>query len=234
MELIEPDYGRSLPTPPSSSLMPDGRLPLECMELAQPAASSPTGSNAPPAHSPPPGSRSPLFGLAGLALHDYEYVGPTSFVTRERLKVRSGVELASSEAGSLRPASVLCVQQTARLQDGTERALVAAFGEATPLGWISMHARDGRSHLIPFDWTRFHKPRARAVARREPQAESPSGVHSADAHAAGAATGPCDSNSARQQQQQQQSRQQQRSVRKHRDYHLRFHNGDISTGHTKR
>lgn len=104
--------------------------------------------------------------------------GVESYVTRSKLKLRSGSILDSRHTGELPIDSIVSVLEQIELDDGTKRVRVAKFGESTPLGWVSCDAKDGRSNLVPFHWTRFQR-----VIRRATSLTSLQDSHDSDTNA---------------------------------------------------
>ena len=84
--------------------------------------------------------------------------GDTSLVARSNLKMRSGSEMDSAEAGSLYGGTRVRIVEERELPDGTRRVRVAADGgegelAADPLGWVSLVAKNGNDNLVvPADY----------------------------------------------------------------------------------
>lgn len=70
------------------------------------------------------------------------------FIASSKLKMRTGCELDSNEAGTLPAGSRVSIVGHGELPDGTKRAQVARERDSTPLGWVSCHAKDGRENLV--------------------------------------------------------------------------------------
>ena len=100
------------------------------------------------------------------------------------MKVREDVSLDSAFVRELPTNSFVCVLDRATASNGTQRACVAMAqpqtqgalhgpcttsvgggkekkdsAARTPLGWVSLDAKNGRGHLVPFHWARFQKER---------------------------------------------------------------------------
>ena len=108
------------------------------------------------------------------------YQGAESYAAACKLKVRSGAELDSDEAGELPASAIVTVLEHRQLPDGTTRALVATYGETEPLGWVSCMGREKGANLVPFHWTRFQRNHRSASAASVATSPTPSlqGRHS--------------------------------------------------------
>ena len=69
-------------------------------------------------------------------------------MVRTKLKMREGCDLDSELAGEISETTKVHILERSELSDGTIRARIARFGEAAPLGWVSLIAKDGRANLV--------------------------------------------------------------------------------------
>jgi len=127
----------SSPTPRATALSATPRATTATPRAASPLGTTPrtpVTAGATPRASPSK--------TASVAISQGEVLVATG-----KLKMRSGRELDSDEAGSLAPKTRVIVIERSELEDGTRRARVAREADGVPLGWVSSVAKDGRENL---------------------------------------------------------------------------------------
>ena len=69
-----------------------------------------------------------------------------NYIVRGNLKLRAGESLTSEAVGNIEAGTTVYVVDRKNLADGHDRALIAV-NKDTPLGWVSVHAKDGFEQL---------------------------------------------------------------------------------------